>query len=147
MADKLILKVKRFDINLPLPIRHTSGAACFDLYARLDTEIASKSFGKIPLNVAVELPQGHWAVLAARSSTHMLGLIPANGIGIIDEDYCGEEDEYQFLAYNVTALPIMVRRGTRIAQMLVLPSIPIQIHEITELGQPSRGGFGSTGHG
>ncbi len=145
MTKKLTIKVKRFDTTLPLPERKSDGAACLDLSARVDVVIEPKSFGKIPLNVAVQVPKGHWVMLAARSSTHKLGLLPANGIGIGDEDFCGNDDEYQFLVYNPTEQPTTVEKGTRVAQMMVLPYEIPEIVEVDEMKSENRGGIGSTG--
>lgn len=140
------IKIKRFDKELPLPAYQSEGAACFDLYARLDTEIPARSFGRIPMNVAVEVPPGYWVMQAARSSTHKFGLIPANGLAIGDEDFCGPNDEYLFLVYNVTEEPVTITRGTRIAQMMILPRPQVSIEEVEDMTGPNRGGIGSTGH-
>jgi dUTP pyrophosphatase len=142
----MLIKVKRFDKSLPLPSYQSAGAAGFDVYCRTDTKIAPKSVGYIPLKIALEIPAGYWVLLAARSSTHKKGLLPANGIGIGDWDFCGDEDEYLFACYNYLDQEVVVERGTRIAQMLVLPYEKAQIKEVEKLTSPSRGGFGSTGH-
>ncbi len=145
-SQNLSLKIKRFDKDLPLPERKTDGAAAYDLSARVDIEVPAGGFALVPLNVAVELPAGHWGLLAARSSLHKLGLIPANGIGVIDHDYSGDTDEYHTALYNTTTEPVVVTRGMRVAQ-LVLVSLPadVDVVEVDSLGGPSRGGFGSTG--
>jgi dUTP pyrophosphatase len=83
--------------------------------------------------------------MAARSSTHKLGLIPANGIGIGDEDFCGDNDEYSFLVYNVTDSDVLVEKGFRIAQLMVLNVERIEFEEVDVLGNKDRGGIGSTG--
>lgn len=146
MKDENIgLKIKRFDKDLPLPQKHSSGAVCFDLYARTDVSVPPESFGRVPLNVAVEIPQGYWGLLAARSSTHKLGLIPANGIGVIDEDFCGDNDEVLFLVYNPSREKIDIAKGTRIAQLAILQNLPVTIQEVDSLESADRGGIGSTG--
>jgi dUTP pyrophosphatase len=139
------VKIKRFDKSLPLPEYKTDGAACVDLYSRLDVKILPHSFGKIPVNIAVEIPKGCFVLMAARSSTHKLGLIPANGIAIGDEDYCGDNDEYSFLVYNVTDSEVLVERGSRVAQLMVLNIERIEFQEVDVLGNKDRGGIGSTG--
>jgi dUTP pyrophosphatase len=139
------IKIKRFDKSLPLPRFHSSGAVGLDLAARLETTIAAGKVGYIPLNVAVELPEGCWLMLAARSSTHKLGLMPANGIGIGDPDFSGNEDEYQLAVFNFTTEPVKVAKGARVAQAIIVPFTKIEVEEVEDLGRPSRGGFGSTG--
>ncbi len=142
----LSLKVKRFDPDLPLPERKTAGAAAYDLCARVDTEIPPSGFKLVPLNVAIELPEGYWGLLAVRSSLHKQGLMPANGIGVIDHDYQGDEDEYHAALFNTKDVPVTVTRGTRIAQ-LVIVGLPqeVDVIEVDSLENTSRGGFGSTG--
>ena len=139
------IKLKRFDRSLPLPEYKTEGAACVDLYSRLDIIIPPLSFGRIPVNIALEIPSNCFVLMAARSSTHKLGLIPANGIGIGDQDYCGDNDEYSFLVYNVTNNDVLVEKGYRIAQLMVLNIERIEIEEVENLGNKDRGGIGSTG--
>jgi dUTP pyrophosphatase len=139
------IKVKRFDKSLPLPEYKTEGAACMDLYTREDTVIPSYSFGRVPLNVAMEIPKGTFVLLVARSSAHKLGLLPSNGVGIGDEDFKGDNDEYNFLVYNVTDKDVVVEKGSRIAQMMVLDVKRVDIEEVDKLGNKDRGGVGSTG--
>ena len=145
MNTPLTVKLRRIDKTLPLPTYHTPGATCFDLTARVDTTIDPHAFGRIPLNVAIAPPKDHWVLLAVRSSTHKTGLIPANGLGIMDEDFAGDNDEYQLLVFNTTDKPVTVERGTRIAQATVLPKISPVIEEVEHLEQADRGGVGSTG--
>lgn len=137
--------MRRIDRTLPLPSYHTKGATCFDLTARVDTTIEAGRFGRIPLNVAIAPPKNYWVLLAVRSSTHKTALIPANGLGIIDEDFAGDNDEYQLLVYNTDSKPVTVTRGTRIAQATLMPKITPIIEEVDHLTSPSRGGIGSTG--
>ncbi len=139
------LKVKRFDKNLPLPEYKTDKAAALDLYARVDTTIFPHKVGYVPLNIALELPQNHWALLAARSSLHKKGLMMANGIGVGDEDFCGDNDEYQSVLFNFTDQEVMVKKGERIVQLIILSRERVEIEEMVELGNKDRGGIGSTG--
>src|SRR5437773_116591 len=104
------VKIKRFDKNIPLPEFKTKGAAAFDLYARTDIEIPPKEFKYVPLNVAVQTPVGYFLLLVARSSTHKKGLWMANGIGIGDPDFSGDNDEYHAVYYNFTDKPVMVEK-------------------------------------
>lgn len=145
MKQSIQLNIKRFDETLPLPEYQTAGAAAFDLYARLDTEVPARTAVRVPLNVAIQVPEGYWAMLAPRSSLHKRGLLPANGVGIIDPDYCGEDDEYQAPLYNVTDEPVYIKKGERIVQLVILPLVRPEIHAVSALTNPSRGGFGSTG--
>src|SRR5258708_32742097 len=110
----MIIKIKRFNTSLPMPEYKSAGAAAFDLYARETTPILPKSATLVPLNIAVELPSGFWAVLCARRSVFKKGLMMANGIGVGDEDYCGDEDEYKAALFNFTDQKVVIEKGERI---------------------------------
>ncbi len=139
------VKIKRFDQDLPLPEYETEGAAAFDLYSRKTMPIEPQSVAYIPLNIAIQLPKGYWALLAARSSLHKQGLMLANGIGVGDYDYRGDGDEYKAAVFNFKSEPVTVERGQRIVQMIILPREQAEFEELAEFGTKNRGGFGSTG--
>jgi dUTP pyrophosphatase len=139
------IPIKRFDKELPLPEYKTAGAAAMDCVARVDTEIPAKGIGYVPLNIAVKPPRGHFILLVARSSLHKRGLIFGNSVGIGDEDFSGNGDEYQAILYNFTDAPVQVLRGDRIVQLMVLPFHRVEWNEVDEMSDPTRGGIGSTG--
>lgn len=139
------LKIKLFDKTLPLPEYKTVGAAGLDLYSRVEIVIKPKEITYVPLNIALELPPGHWALLAARSSLHKEGLLMANGIGVGDSDYSGNEDEYKAALYNFSDQEVRIERGQRLVQLLVLPYERVEVSARDRLGAKNRGGFGSTG--
>jgi dUTP pyrophosphatase len=139
------MKIKLFDPTLPMPQYQTDGSVAFDLYARETIEIQPHSVAKVPLNIAVELPPGHWALLAPRSSLHKKGVNLANGIGVGDSDFCGDGDEYQAALLNFTDTPKTIERGERIVQMIILPYTRVELERVDHLGNADRGGFGSTG--
>ena len=68
-----------------------------------------------------------------------------NGVGIIDRDYCGDNDEIKFAALNFTKGDVVIEKGTRIAQLMILKADAIDISEVEHLGNEDRNGFGSTG--
>lgn len=138
-------RIKRFDKSLPLPEHKTSKAAAFDLYARENVEIQPSSIAYIPLNNAIETPDGYFLLLAPRSSTHKKGLLMANSIGIVDPDYSGDEDEIKCAYYNFTSKPVLVEKGERIAQGTFVKIEKADWQETDELANPTRGGFGTTG--
>ena len=139
------IRIKRFDKSLPLPEYKTSGAAAFDLTARISLEIPSRKVGYIPLNIACETPEGYFLLLAARSSTHKKGLILVNGIGIGDPDFTGDEDEYVAAYLNFTDNAVQIEAGERIAQGMFVKFKKAEWEEVDSLGNKIRGGFGSTG--
>lgn len=139
------IHIKRFDRELPLPAYKTPGAVAFDCHARETVIIEPGKVGLIPLNVAVKPPKNHWVLLAARSSFYKLGLIAANGIGVGDEDFCGDADEYRFVAMNYTTAPVTISRGDRVAQMVILPYAKVELRDVKKMKAKTRGGFGTTG--
>src|SRR5574344_1482653 len=139
------LKIKRFDKSLPLPIHKTKGAVAVDLYTRTDFTIESHQFSYIPMNVAIEIPDGYFILMAPRSSPHKIGITGLNGVGIFDHDFCGDNDEYHFIAYNFTDKPVVIEKGTRLCQLLLIKCENFDFEEVDRLGDINRGGFGTTG--
>ena len=116
-----------------------------DCLVRADIDISQKSVALVPLNVALKPPKGHFVLLAARSSLHKRGLMMANGIGIGDEDFSGDNDEYQAALYNFTDASVQLKKGDRVVQMIILPFDRVEWSEVDSLGGPDRSGFGTTG--
>lgn len=139
------IKLKQLDPSLPVPSYQTKGAACVDLYARIEIMIEPGSIGYIPLNIALEIPEGYWVLVAARGSTHKQGLLPAHGIGIGDWDFRGDNDEYLFPVYNFTDEVVTISKGQRVAQMMVVPYEKVEFEIVNKLASKDRGKFGSTG--
>jgi len=139
------VKIKRFDKSLPLPIHKTPGAVAVDLCSRIDLDIKSKEIAYIPMNIALKIPDGYFILMAPRSSTHKLGLIGLNGVGIVDRDFCGDNDEYNFIAYNFTDKEVNIEKGTRLTQLLLIKCENFEFTELDKMPDPSRGGFGTTG--
>lgn len=145
LTQYITVNIKRIDPDLPLPAYATNGSVGFDVLCREDMEIAPHSLGLIPGNVIVETPPGYMLMLALRSSTpRRKGLLVPHGMGIIDQDYCGEGDELLVQVYNFRDEVVTVRRGERIAQGIFVPVARAEWHEVDEVGE-GRGGFGSTG--
>ncbi len=139
------VKIKRVDKSLPLPKYETDGSVGFDLLCRESAEIAPHSIVLIPANVIVETPPGYMLMVCLRSSTpRKFGLMMAQGVGIVDNDYCGEEDELKIQVYNFTDEPVTVERGSRIAQGVFVRVDTAEWHEVDQMSASSRGGFGST---
>jgi dUTP pyrophosphatase len=116
-----------------------------DLRAGKDVILKAGEYKMIPLGVAMELPHGYEALVAPRSSIFKkYGLMSANSIGIIDETYKGDNDEWNFLAYAVWDTKI--HKNERICQFRIIEHQPlIHLQEVETLGNPDRGGIGSTG--
>lgn len=103
------------------------------------------SFRIISLGVSMELPEGYYAEVVPRSSTcKNFGVIQANSVGIIENDYNGDNDIWGFPAVSIRKT--IVPKGTRICQFrLVEKAPPVEFEQVKRLGNTNRGGFGSTG--
>ena len=144
-SQLLEVTITRIDTSLPLPTYATPGSVGFDLLCREVREIAPRSLGLVPGNVIVHTPPGFMLLISLRSSTpRRKGLLIPHGIGVIDQDYCGEGDEIMLQIYNFRDEPVTVERGERIAQGMFVPIARATWNEASEVGQ-GRGGFGSTG--
>jgi dUTP pyrophosphatase len=139
------LQITRRDPSVPLPAYETPGAAGFDLAAAEDVEVPPHGISLIGTGLVIKVPEGYFLGIFARSSTPLKrGLMVANGVGVVDSDYCGAQDEVKIQVINVTNRPVTVRRGDRLAQGIVLPAPRAEFVEGTP-AEISRGGFGSTG--
>ena len=139
------VKIKRIDKSLPLPVYQTKGSVGFDISAREDTVVPPKSVAIIPGNIIVETPPGYMLLLALRSSTpRKKGLHKPHGIGVIDNDYSGDNDEIGIQVYNSTDAEVKVEKGERVAQGIFVKIDKFEWEETDSMGK-SRGGFGSTG--
>lgn len=140
------LTIKRLDPTLPLPALATAGAAGFDLAAAHDLDIPPGQIRLVGTGLVIGVPNGCFLGIFARSSTPLKrGLVVANGVGIIDADYCGPEDEIKVQLLNITDAPVSVRKGDRLAQGIVLQAPRVEWTEVDEVTSATRGGFGSTG--
>ncbi|MEX1064004.1 MAG: dUTP diphosphatase [Candidatus Paceibacterota bacterium] len=139
------LKIKRIDKSLPLPEYKTSGAVAFDLYSRVDEKIKPKEIKLLPTNLVFEIPEGYFLLVASRSSTFKKGIMMANNVGIVDQDFCGPEDELRYAAYNFGPKAVQVKAGDRIAQAMLIPFQRVSFNEKKNTKKKSRGGFGTTG--
>lgn len=139
------VKIKRVDKNLPLPQYATAGSVGFDLICRESATIEPRTMGLVPANVIVETPPGYMLMVTLRSSTpRKRGLLIPHGIGVIDQDYCGEDDEIKIQIYNFSDQTVTIERGDRIAQAIFVRVDRVDWMEVSETHSKTRGGFGST---
>lgn len=116
-----------------------------DLRIAEDVHLTAGEYKLIPLGVAMRLPTNCEALIIPRSSSFKnYGIIQANSVGLIDENYCGENDVWYFPAYATREVTIY--KNTRICQFRIIEHQPtIIIEEVEHLSNTDRGGFGSTG--
>lgn len=143
-----VIDIKKIDEKAKIPTRGSADAAGYDLYAHLDIDelaIPPHTTSKIGTGICVSIPIGYFGAICARSGlATKKGLRPANCLGVVDADYAGEiivalhndSNEYQ-----------TIENGERIAQLVVIPFLPVNFNEVDTLNETERGegGFGSTG--
>jgi dUTP pyrophosphatase len=141
------VRIKRVDYSLPMPEYQTKGAAAFDIYARETTKLMPGELARIPSNLIVQTPAGFFLMVSLRSGIPKKkpGLVVPHGVGIIDSDYCGPEDEVLVQVTNMGDGAIVIERGERFAQGTFVKIEQAQFLEVGEMAGVSRGGFGSTG--
>ena len=148
--DQPVLKVARTERgkDLPLPAYASAGAAGIDLHADVQPGdvgmmVLPKEIRVVPTGIMVEIPPGYEGQIRSRSGlAFKLGVVAFPGT--IDSDYRGE---VKVLLFNHGFDALMVKRGGRIAQLVIAPVARVQIEETVALGETERGagGFGSTG--
>ena len=116
-----------------------------DLRSAERVDMDPGDFKIISLGISMKLPKGYEAHVAPRSSTFKKwGILQTNGIGIIDESYCGDGDVWKFPALAMRSTTIF--KGDRICQFRIMPKMPeVTFKEVEHMGNPDRGGLGSTG--
>lgn len=116
-----------------------------DLRAAEEVELRAGEFRLIPLGIAMELPEGYEAHVIPRSSTFKnFGILQTNSMGLIDESYCGDRDQWYFPALAMRDTVIHI--NDRICQFRIMEHQPqIRFEEAEKLTGRNRGGFGSTG--
>ena len=140
------LKIRRLDSTIPLPAYGTDESAGFDLAASHDLVVAPRHIALVRTGLVIEVPSGHFLGIFARSSTPLKrGLMVANGVGVIDPDYSGPNDEVMIQVLNVSDADVRIRRGDRLAQGIILPAPRVTWEEVSEIREATRGGFGATG--
>lgn|SRR3989338_5124992 len=139
-------KITRLDKSIELPKYHTSESAAFDIASNEDRVIQPGEVTVIRTGLVIEAPPGHFLLLASRSSVpKKKGLSIPNGIGVVDRDYAGPEDEILIQVYNFSNLPAEIKKGERLAQGFFLPVDQVEWEEVDVIREQSRGGHGSTG--
>ena len=138
------IKIKYFTNDI-VHLEKLSQGDWIDLRTSKDIELHRGEFQLIPLGVGMILPEGYEAHIVPRSSTFMkYGIIQTNHVGIIDNSYSGEKDEWKMAVYAFANN--VIPKNTRICQFrIVEKQPPIEFEVVEHLNSDSRGGFGSTG--
>lgn len=138
------IKVKYFNKDIQ-PLEKIEKGDWIDLRASEDFDLDAGDFVIIPLGIGMKLPEGYEAHVVPRSSTYKKwGIIQTNSMGVIDNSYSGENDEWKFPALAMRDTHIS--KNDRICQFRIVKKQPeIEIITVEHLDNESRGGFGSTG--
>lgn len=139
------LGVTRLHDGARAPSYSTPGSVGFDLCTAEAARIDPSEIALVGTGLVVAVPPGWCLIVALRSSApRRHGVIQPHGVGIIDQDYRGPEDELKLQLLNVTREPVEIPAGTRLAQ-----GVLVQSEQATFVARvpdtPSRGGFGSSG--
>jgi dUTP pyrophosphatase len=141
------VRITKIRPDAVLPKYETPGACCFDIVCVEDDVIQPKEIKLLPTGLVVCVPDGYMLMVASRSSTpRKKGLQIIQGIGILDQDYCGPEDELKLQVYNYTDQPVEVKKGDRVYQAGFVRIDRAEWDEGPTVSEKTRGGFGSTGH-
>ena len=138
-----VLKVKKLRPDAVLPVRKRKGDAGLDLYAVEDVVLKPGEWKAVPTGIAVEIPEGHFGLIKDRSGLALKHALHCLA-GVVDENYRGE---VKVVMINLGGEEFKVERGTRIAQLLIVPYLSVEVEEVEELSDTERGerGFGSSG--
>lgn len=141
------IKVRKLSDTAKIPTRGSREAAGYDLYADLDSpvDIEPHMTEMIGTGLSMEIPEGYFGAIFARSGlASREGLRPANCVGVVDSDYRGP---FMIALHNDCDVVRTVEPGERIAQLVVIPYLPVTFETVEKLGETERGegGFGSTG--
>ena len=141
------INIKKLTETAILPERGSAYAAGYDLFADLEEsiEIQPHETKMIGTGLAMEIPKGYFGGVFARSGLSAKeGLRPANCVGVVDADYRGE---VKVALHNDGEVVREIKKGQKIAQLVVVPFLSVEFDEVKELSETVRGvgGFGSTG--
>ncbi len=141
------INIKKLTETAVLPDRGSAYAAGYDLFADVANvfEIKPHETVMVPTGLAMEIPEGYWGGIFARSGLAAKeSLRPANCVGVVDADYRGE---VKVALHNDGEVTRTITPGQKVAQLVIVPFLSVEFEEVAELSDTVRGvgGFGSTG--
>ena len=150
----MFVPIKRVNKDYELPKYQTNGSVGFDFITREEATILPGEIALIPANNVIQVPTGYMLMVALRSSApRKWGVTMPQGVGIVDQDYCGPEDEIKIQVLNFKSNYVTIPAGTRLAQGVFYKVGVVDCwkecddEDLENLSRfhKSRGGFGSTG--
>ncbi|EHK2326991.1 deoxyuridine 5'-triphosphate nucleotidohydrolase [Clostridium perfringens] len=152
----MIIRIKYFDKATKL--KKITKGNWIDVYANKDVFVKCGERAMVPLGFALELPEGWEGHLAPRSSTFKTwGIIQTNSVGVVDDTYIGDNDQWHMPVYCLQGKDLesengqeikgtWIRKGDKIGQFRIMEVMPeIEFEEVESFGNEDRGGFGTTG--
>lgn len=152
----MIIRIKYFDNATKL--KKITKGNWIDVYANKDVFVKCGEKKMVPLGFALELPEGWEGHLAPRSSTFKTwGIIQTNSVGVVDDTYIGDNDQWHMPVYCLQGKDVesdngeevkgtWIRKGDKIGQFRIMEVMPeIEFEEVESFGNKDRGGFGTTG--
>jgi dUTP pyrophosphatase len=140
------VRITKFDPRAVIPEYQTGLASAFDLTIIEETIVPPLQQTNLRTGLGFGIPEDHVLHIFSRSSTFKkFGVILANGVGIIDPDYSGPNDELHVAVINPGSTPITIAAGSRVAQGMIMPRPRVTFVE-GPAGTADRGGFGTTGY-
>lgn len=156
--SQMKIRIFRKNKNIPLPERKTPRSVGLDVYAAETVELLPGQVTLVPTGLIIESPPGYYFKIFIRSGFAVKNDVSlANDVGIIDEDYCGPQDEVKIALIRHyhpqdagSGEPLVIEQGTRIAQIIfeknALPQVEWDEQPRADFAGKTRGGFGSTGN-
>lgn len=142
----LSVRITRVKDSVPLPTYATEGSVAFDIVCPEDVTIPAHGAATVPTGLIIATPPGYALIFAPRSSLFQkTGLRLANTIGIIDQDFCGPQDELSLGFWNPGEKDVQLKAGDRVVQGLLVSIARVEWKEGPAQGETSRGGWGQSG--
>lgn len=142
----LTVQILKCHPDAVIPTYGSTGSCAFDISLIEDATIAPGEVVRLRTGLVIKVPEGHVLLILARSSLpRRHGLCVPHGLGTIDNDFCGPQDELLIQLLNFTNKPTSVKKGDRLVQGMFLPFAVGTFQEVQTLEHTNRGGFGSTG--
>ena len=128
------------------PLKQIAIGDAIDVRAARDIDLLYMENTKIPLGFSCQLPYGYCALLFPRSSTFdKFGIVQTNSFGLIDESFCGNDDEWMMPVIAMRT-DVHIKKNDRIGQFIIIPKMPsVKFEAVDDLKNENRGGFGGTG--
>ena len=139
------ISFRRLSPDTPVPEYKTPGACAFDIAVIEEKTLQPGERQLLSTGLVIQVPAGHALLLFSRSSNAKKGIRLSNSVGVVDQDYCGPNDELKCALHNFGAEAYTIQKGERVAQGLIVPIERVTFREALEPATPDRGGFGTTG--